>query len=353
MITGGLGPTKDDITKKTLCKYFNVGMRFDGSAYENVARIFRERGREVTETNRSQAEVPENCITLNNQRGTAPGMWFEKEGVVYVSMPGVPTEMKGLMEHEVLPRLSQRFNLPPVLHRTILTQGIGESMLSDMLEGWEAALPAHMKLAYLPAAGMVRLRITAAGKLPELLRMELAHEEEKLLQIINEYVFGFDNDRLEAIVGKLLTAAGNTLSTAESCTGGYIAHRVTAIPGSSAYFQGSIISYSNDIKTSLLDVPKEMLEKHGAVSESVVRCMAEQVRIKLRTDYSIAASGIAGPTGATDEKPLGLVWIAVSGPQGTETRKLQLGTGRERVIHETALYALNLLRHIMMKVQSR
>ncbi len=352
LITGGLGPTKDDITKKTLCKYFNVGMRFDGSAYENVARIFRERGREVTETNRSQAEVPENCITLNNQRGTAPGMWFEKEGVVYVSMPGVPTEMKGLMEHEVLPRLSQRFNVPPVLHRTILTQGIGESMLSDMLEGWEAALPAHMKLAYLPAAGMVRLRITAAGKLPELLRMELAHEEEKLLQIINEYVFGFDNDRLEAIVGKLLTAAGNTLSTAESCTGGYIAHRVTAIPGSSAYFKGSIISYSNDIKTSLLDVPKEMLEKHGAVSESVVRCMAEQVRIKLRTDYSIAASGIAGPTGATDEKPLGLVWIAVSGPQGTETRKLQLGTGRERVIHETALYALNLLRHIMMKVQS-
>lgn len=344
LITGGLGPTKDDITKKTLCTYFGAGLRFDEAVYANIERLFRERGREVTPTNRMQAEVPDNCTVLPNPRGTAAGMWFEQDGVVFISMPGVPFEMKAIMEQEVLPRLKQRFALPPVLHRTVLTQGIGESMLSDRLEAWETALPPFIRLAYLPSPGTVRLRMTASGKSEDELRAALQEQEDLLLPQIASHVYGFDDDTLEEVVGRLLTAAGKSVGTAESCTGGYIAHRITSVPGSSAYYKGSIVPYAYEEKEKHLGIPAELLNRHGAVSEPVIRMMAENARVFLDVDYAIATSGIAGPGGATPEKPVGTVWIAVSGPDGTESRLLQLGKGRERVIRETALYALELLR---------
>ncbi|MEY4593695.1 MAG: hypothetical protein RIQ47_105 [Bacteroidota bacterium] len=349
LITGGLGPTKDDITKKTLCKFFDCGIRFDEPSYQNIVRLFRERGRDVSATNRSQAEVPDGCTVLVNPKGTAPGMWFEKDNTIFVSMPGVPFEMKGIMEHSVIALLIERFSLPPILHRTILTQGIGESMLSDRIVDWENALPKHIKLAYLPAAGTVRMRMTASGKPEAILREELMQLEAQLLPMINEFVYGFDDESLESLVGELLRTKKATIATAESCTGGYLAHRLTAIPGSSDYYLGSLIAYANEIKFRHLEIPTELLEKHGAVSEPVVQLMAERVRSFIGTDYGVATSGIAGPGGATEEKPVGTVWIAVAGPNGVETKLLRLGKGRERVIHETALYALMLLRKILLR----
>ncbi|MFM2208202.1 MAG: hypothetical protein RL213_2177 [Bacteroidota bacterium] len=349
LITGGLGPTKDDRTKKTLCGYFGTTLRFDEGVYANIERLFRERGREVTPTNRAQAEVPAGCTVLPNPRGTAAGMWFEKDGIIYVSLPGVPSEMKGLMEQEVLPRLRDRFRLPPVLHRTVLTQGIGESMLSDRLEEWENALPSFIRLAYLPAQGMVRLRMTATGDDEAVLRAALQEQERRLLPLVAEYVYGFDEETLEEVTGRLLLQEGKTVGTAESCTGGYIAHRITSVPGSSAYYLGSLVPYAYEEKEKHLGIPAELLNTAGAVSEPVVRLMAENARAFLGVDYAVATSGIAGPGGATAQKPVGTVWIAVSGPGGTVSRLLQLGQGRERVIRETALYALDLLRRELQK----
>lgn len=348
LITGGLGPTKDDITKKTLCKYFGATLRFDEPTYQIIERLFRERGRDVTPTNRAQAEVPDNCTVLPNPKGTAPGMWFEQSGTIFVSMPGVPFEMKGIMEQEVVPRLIKRYSLPPVLHRTILTQGIGESMLSDRIEAWEAKLPASIKLAYLPSPGMVRLRMTATGENEQAMRKLLQEQEQLLMPLIEEFVYGYDDESLEGIIGLLLSASGKSMGTAESCTGGYIAHRITSVPGSSAYYKGSIVPYAYEEKEKHLGIPAELLNSQGAVSEPVVRLMAENARKLLDVDYTIATSGIAGPGGATVEKPVGTVWIAVSGPSGTVSQLLRLGKGRERVIHETAIYSLNLLRKMLL-----
>lgn len=344
LITGGLGPTKDDITKKTLGEYLGKGFEFNESVYDNVRRIFASRGREVTPTNRSQAEVISGCTVLNNPRGTAPGMWMEHHEVIYISLPGVPSEMKGIMLEEVLPRLKARFPLPPILHRTYLTQGIGESWLSDQLETWETALPKQIKLAYLPTAGQVRLRLTASGDEEVKLTQLLDSAESDLMPLLGTYLYGRDEEKLEAVVGQLLSEKKLTLSTAESCTGGYIAHRITSISGSSEYYVGSLVTYANRIKEEKANIDPEMLKANGAVSEPVVRAMAENVRESMSSDYGIATSGIAGPGGGTPEKPVGTVWIAVAGPHRTVARKLELGVGRERVIHETALYALSLLR---------
>lgn len=349
LITGGLGPTKDDITKTTLAEYFNVGWKFDDMAYKNVQRVFEARGRSVSDLNKKQAEVPVNCIVLNNLKGTAPGMWFEEQGVVYISMPGVPYEMKYLMEHEVIPRLRSKFKTPAIIHRTVLTQGIGESFLSEKIAGWEDALPPHLKLAYLPSPGTVRLRLSGSGNNFEALFNEINERIEDLMPLIEEYVYGFEDATLEDIVGKLLKSKHKTLSTAESCTGGYISHLITGIPGCSAYYKGSVIAYSYDIKTSELGVSEETLESQGAVSEATVREMAKGVRLKLNTDYSIACSGIAGPDGGTPDKPVGTVWIAVSSATQTLARKVQLGDNRQRVIRETALHALNDLRKLLLQ----
>ena len=351
LITGGLGPTKDDITKKTLCDFFKTELVFHEPSFRIIEEIFSSRGRSITDTNRHQALVPANCEVLLNKNGTAPGMWFNDNGNIIVSMPGVPNEMKGLMEAEVIPRLKSKYNLAPIIHKTILTQGIGESFLSDLIEKWEVSLPQNMKLAYLPSAGMVRLRITASGSNDSILRAEVEKQSEELKKIIPDYIYGYENDLLEVLIGELLSKKGQTLSTAESCTGGYIAHKITSVPGSSRYFMGSILPYSNDLKIGLLRVDHALIEKHGAVSQEVVTQMAELVRKMLKTDYSIATSGIAGPTGGSDQKQVGTVWISIAGPHNTRTWKVQLGSNRLRVITETALHALNGLRKELLAIK--
>ena len=347
LITGGLGPTKDDITKHTLCKYFKSNLRFDDQVFLDIEKIFKTRGREVTETNRKQAEVPEKCTVIHNSKGTAPGMWFEQDGKIFVSMPGVPHEMKAMMEKDVLVMLKERFNSSAIVHKTVLTQGVGESFLSDTIETWENNLPSYIKLAYLPEAGMVRLRLTAMGENKDKLTDEVNRQVEALKNLIGEYIFGYDNETLESLIGKLLREKKQTLAIAESCTGGYIAHRITKVPGCSEYFFGSVVAYSYEMKEKFLFVDSDMLNKKGAVSEEVVKVMAQSIKDQFQTDYSIACSGIAGPSGGTPEKPVGTVWVAIGTPAGIMTRKLQLGDNRERVIIETSHHALNMLRKII------
>ena len=350
LITGGLGPTKDDITKKTLAEYFNCKMRFDEQAYQDVVNLFLQYGKEVTPINRLQAEVPEICEVVRNYNGTAPGMWFDVDGTIYVSMPGVPYEMKAMMQNQVVPKIKERFKLPSIFHKTVLTQGIGESALSEMISEWEDSLASvNIKLAYLPSPGMVRLRLSTKGETMEPLKKNVDAKIEELKKIIAEYIYGYETfgeekETLEQIVGKLLRDKKKTISTAESCTGGYISHLITKVAGSSEYYMGSVISYSYDIKENELGVSKSILETLGAVSQPVVEQMAKAIREKYKTDYSISASGIAGPSGGTDEKPVGTVWIAVATPDNVISEKFLFGNNRERNIQKTAQAALNMLR---------
>ncbi len=344
IITGGLGPTKDDITKTTLKDFFNTSIIFDKHAYSLINRFFEERGIKMTETNRKQAEILANCTPVYNKNGTASGMWIEEKGKVIVSLPGVPFEMQTMMQEDIIPRLKEAFHPAPAIYKTILTTGVGESFLADMIEDWENNLPGNFKLAYLPSPGIVRLRISAIGGEPIKLKTSMNQEVEKLQQLIPEFIFGFDDDKLEGIVGEMLKEKNQTLSTAESCTGGYIGHLITGISGSSGYFQGSIVSYSNRAKMELLDVAGKDIEQYGAVSETVAIQMAEGARKKLHTGYSIATTGIAGPTGGTPGKPVGTTWIAVSTPNGTFAKKYHFGNHRQRNIRQTALAGLNMLR---------
>lgn len=344
ILTGGLGPTKDDITKRTLCDYFGVGLVRNEEALALVTGFFAKRGREMTELNKGQADLPANARYMQNDWGTAPGMWFEYEGRVYVSLPGVPFEMKHLMTNRMLPALREHFQTPIIKHKMILTVGIGESFLAERIEAWEDALPPHIRLAYLPSFGMVRLRLTATGDDAAQLDRELAEQVAKVMPLIEKHVFGFDDDTLESVVGRLLNRNQLTLATAESCTGGYVASRITSVPGSSAYYQGSIVSYSNDIKINQLGVLPDTIATVGAVSEETVRQMAEGVRRVLQTDVGIATSGIAGPDGGTPDKPVGTIWIACATPQRTVAKLLKLGQYRDQNIQLTTTYVLNLLR---------
>ena len=343
LITGGLGPTKDDITKHTLCEYFDTSLVFSEKAYLNVEKLFADRGVVVTELNRLQAMVPANCRVIPNPNGTAPCMWFEKEGSIYVSMPGVPFEMKAIMEEEIIPELLKDLN-QVIIHRTILTEGVGESHLATIIEPWEDSLPPYIKLAYLPQPGMVRLRLTAIGTDRMLLQSAISKVEKELLPFAGKFIFGFDSDTMESVVGQLLREKGMTVSTAESCTGGNIAHLITSIAGSSDYFKGSVVAYSNEIKERILGVPHQILVDYGAVSEQTVIAMAEGIRSRFSTDYAIAVSGIAGPGGGTDEKPVGTTWIAVATPMETIAKKFLLGDHRGRNIRKASLAALNMLR---------
>lgn len=350
LITGGLGPTKDDITKNTLCEYFNTSLVFNQKAYDNVERLFSAYGKQVTPVNRKQAEVPANSKMLLNVYGTAPGMWFEEKGKVYVSMPGVPYEMKYVMSEWVIPMLKEKFSLSPMVHRTVLTQGIGESFLAAMIEGWEDSLAAEgIKLAYLPSPGMVRLRLSATGDKEGKMLKRVEAKIEELKKLAPQYIYGVEDasgepESLEKIIGELLRKKKATLSTAESCTGGYIAHLVTSIAGSSDYFKGSVISYANEIKTGELGVKAGDIAAHGAVSQQVAEQMAAGIRKKYQTTYAVAVSGIAGPGGGTEEKPVGTVWIAVATPEKVYSAKHQFGNNRERNIRKTALAALAMLR---------
>lgn len=348
IITGGLGPTKDDIIKKTLCTYFGVGMVRNPDALALVTSFFAKRGREMTDLNRAQADLPANAVYIQNDWGTAPGMWFEHEGRVYVSLPGVPFEMKHLVANRILPKLTSHFQTPIIKHKMIRTVGIGESFLAERIEAWEDALPNHIKLAYLPSFGGVKLRLTATGDDQNVLDQELAEQVENVMPLISKHVFGFDNDELEDVVGKLLKEKNLSLGIAESCTGGYVSSQITKVPGSSAYFWGSIVSYSNAVKVATLGVKPETLEQFGAVSEETVRQMAEGVRTALGTNVGIATSGIAGPDGGTPDKPVGTIWIACATDARTVTRLLKLGQYRDQNIQLTSTYLLNMLREEIM-----
>lgn len=344
LMTGGLGPTRDDITKQALCEYFDTHLIFNQQAYENVERLFRLRGLPVTGLNRRQAEVPAVCTPLPNPEGTAPGMWFERNGKYFVSMPGVPFEMKAMMINHILPRFAKYTSAHFILHKTMLTHGVGESLLAKQIEQWENDLPDNIRLAYLPQPGIVRLRLTAIGNEKSVLEKQLYELDAKLNKLIPDLVFGYDKDTMEEVVGRYLKNQGKTLATAESCTGGYIAHLITSVPGSSAYFKGSLVAYSNEVKEKHLGVSPQTLIENGAVSEAVVKQMADGVRSQLGTDYALAVSGIAGPDGGSDEKPVGTTWIALSSKKHTIAQKFLFGEHRGRNIRKTALQALNMLR---------
>ena len=344
LMTGGLGPTKDDITKKVLAEYFNSKMIFHEPTFEQVKAIFKARHFEVSEVNRQQALIPEKCTPLFNRNGTAPGMWFEQNGKVFISMPGVPFETKVLMNEQVLPKLKANFSLETIVYKTVMTTGLGESFLAERIKDWENSLPQHIKLAYLPQPGIVRLRLTSKGKNEHALRKEIDGMVTKLHAYINDLIFGFDDITLEKVVGSLLKEKRKTLSTAESCTGGYIAHLITSVAGSSNYFTGSVVSYSNEAKINILGVSKEDIETHGAVSREVVEAMASGSQQKFDTDYAVATSGIAGPSGGTDEKQVGTTWIALATRDGVQSKLFQFGEHRGRNIRRAALAALNMLR---------
>jgi len=344
LVTGGLGPTKDDITKHTLRDYFKTELVFHQPSYENITRLFGSRGFAISPINRKQAEVPANCTPLINYNGTAPGMWFEKDGKILVSLPGVPFEMEAIMEQYILPRLAEEDNQRVVAHKTILTQGIGESALSEMIKDWEESLPAKMKLAYLPQPGIVRLRLTAYGETKEKTLQAVENQAKTLQSLIPELIYGFGNDTMEQIIGRLLKEKNCSLSTAESCTGGYLAHLITSVPGASDYYQGSVIAYSNQVKQEFLRVSEGSLKLYGAVSEQVVKEMAGGARKRFNSDFAVSVSGIAGPDGGTPEKPVGTVWIAVASKNGITAKKFMFGEHRGRNIRRAALAALNLLR---------
>ena len=348
LITGGLGPTADDITKPLLCKYFDGKMVTSQAALDNVVSIFTKLGRPMIDRNLLQAEVPDTCTVINNTRGTAPGMWFEKKGVIFISMPGVPFEMQGMVTDYVLPELQQRLQLPFILHKTLVTFGIGESFLANLIQNWEEALPQNIKLAYLPNYGMVRLRLSAFGAQKATLEQLIDAEFEKLKLIVKEYLVTDQDETMEMTVARLLLQRNETMSTAESCTGGYIAHLITAMAGSSAYYHGSVVSYSYEAKEDILGVDHELLVQNGAVSEEVVLQMVAGALKQLKTTYAIAVSGIMGPGGAIGDKPVGTVWVAVGNQQHRITQKFHFRFDRKRNIELTAMNALNLLRKFII-----
>lgn len=349
VLTGGLGPTKDDITKQVLCDYFDTELVLHQPTLDSITRRFEKRGIDMNKLNRDQALVPRDCTILTNKMGTAPGMWFEKNDTIFVSMPGVPFEMKYLVEFELLPRLRKVGKTEAIYHKTVLTQGIPESMLAERIEQWEDALPTHIKLAYLPNPMAVRLRLSAMGTNMEQLKQDVEREIEKLQQLIPESIYGYDKETLSEVTGRMLAKNGKMLAVAESCTGGYISHLITQVAGSSAYFQGAVTTYSNQAKHNVLNVNSDDLEKYGAVSEPVARQMAEGVKKVLCADYSIATTGVAGPSGGSDEKPVGTVWIAVSGPFSTQAQKYVFGGDeRGRNISRASQTALQMLRRMVL-----
>jgi len=349
LMTGGLGPTKDDITKHTLCEYFDCEMVFDEAVFKHIKQLFKDNGFKMNDLNKTQADVPTACTAIPNFHGTAPGMWFDQNNKIIISMPGVPFEMKAMMADYIIPEFQKKFNLQNIIHKTVLTQGVPESLLAKKIEVWENNLPVDIKLAYLPQPGIVRLRLSSSGENEPLLRRNIEEQIEKLKIILPTEIFGYGTETLEEVVGNLLKLNHLTISTAESCTGGYVAHLITSIPGSSAHFKGSVVAYDNEIKENMLEVSKKSLINHGAVSQEVVEEMAEGVRKIFKTDYSISVSGIAGPDGGTEEKPVGTIWIALASEKGTLSFKFNMGDHRQRNIRRTAITALNILRKELIK----
>ncbi len=345
ILTGGLGPTKDDITKTVLCNYFNTKLVFNEKAFKQVEELFHLRGFKVTAINRKQAEIPANCIPLQNTNGTAPGMWFEQDGKIIISIPGVPFEMHALIKDQIIPQLLEKSDPEVIINKTVLTQGIGESALAEIITDWESNLPDYFKLAYLPQPGIVRLRLTAKGNERNLLQRNLDEQLTELLKIIPNLIFGYNNDTLEQVLQELFLKEKKTLSIAESCTGGYIAQLITSVSGSSSYFMGSVVAYDNEVKEHILGISKDLMIEFGTVSKQVVEQMALKAQSLFNTDYAIATSGIAGPNGGSKEKPVGTTWIAIATPdQGIISKKYLFGEHRGRNIRKAALTAMNKLR---------
>ena len=347
LTTGGLGPTKDDITKAVFAEYTDDQLVYHGETLRKIEAMMAARGVAMNPLNIKQAEVPSRCTVIPNNSGTAPGMWFEKDGVIYIAMPGVPFEMKAMMQDEVLPRLEQRFDTDVILQRTLLVTGFPESALALHIEDWEDNLPQNVHLAYLPGSGMIRLRLSTSGADRQYLERQIEAEVAKLRVLLGNHIVSENDEMIEEIVARMLTEKGQTLAVAESCTGGNIAHLLTSASGSSVYFKGSVVAYSNDIKEKMLQVNRFDLQQHGAVSEQVVTQMAANVRKLMETDYGIATSGIAGPTGGTPEKPVGTMWIAAASASQTVAKLLQYGNNRESNIQRTSTAVLNLLREMI------
>ena len=349
ILTGGLGPTNDDITKSTLCEFFDSELVLNEQVLEKIEAYFNSRSLKMIKVNSDQAMLPNNCQFLKNERGTASGMWFKKDGVDFISLPGVPYEMKGIFLDEILPVLKAQYSISTVVNKTVKTQGIGESFLAEIIKDWEKKLiDSGLKLAYLPSPGIVKLRITAFGNNEAELSARIDDSIENLKKLIPKYIFGYEKDRIEEVVGQLLKEKGSSLSLAESCTGGNIAHLITGVSGSSNYFKGSVVAYSNDIKQQVLNVDPKSIQQNGAVSKQVVEQMATGVRNSFKSDYSIATSGIAGPTGGTKQKPVGTVWIAVAYNEGVVSKRFNFGNNRERNIQISSLSALNMLRLVLL-----
>ena len=351
LITGGLGPTNDDITKHTLTEYFNTSLMLNIEIEKNIIDYFTNRNLPILQSNRDQALIPKSCQVLPNSRGSASGMWFEKNGVVFISLPGVPYEMKGIMNDHVFSKLEAlKGDENIIINKTIRTHGMGESFLAEVIKSWEKKLAnENIKLAYLPSPGIVKLRLSIIGKDRKSSEEKLNSNIFKLKKLIPEQIYGYDTDTMEGVVSNLLREKKYTLSTAESCTGGNISKMITSISGSSSFFNGSVVSYTNKSKSQLLDVNEQVIKKHGAVSKQVVEQMAQNVRLKFDSDYGISTSGIAGPNGGTTEKPVGTVWIAIASEERVISKKLNLGYNRERNIHVSSLSVLNLLRLELIK----
>jgi nicotinamide-nucleotide amidase len=351
IITGGLGPTKDDLTKKTLAEYFDSKLDMNYDVLAHIEKLFGKRAIRVSELNRLQAMLPVKCKVLMNPSGTAAGMWFERGGSIFVSMPGVPYELKDIYSQSLLPELQKINKGNVIVHRTIMTQGIPESILADRIKVWEEALPNNVKLAYLPRPGIVRLRLSAIGQYADKLKQILELEIKKLSVIIEKDIFSFEDEVLEKVIGDLLNAKSLTVATAESCTGGAIASLITEVPGSSKYFKGSVVAYDNEVKVTMLGVNQKTLKLYGAVSQQVVEEMAKGIRTRLKADYSIATSGIAGPDGGSEEKPVGTTWIAISSAEKTLSKRFLFGEHRGRNIEKTVLAALNMLRKMILEIE--
>jgi nicotinamide-nucleotide amidase len=355
IMTGGLGPTKDDITKKTLAALFDSSMSFHAPTYERIEGYFKKVGRVVPPAMRDQATLPDKATILENKVGTAPGMWFEQDGKVFISLPGVPFEMEYLMQQEVIPRLKTRFEARPIVHRTLLTACEGESNIARRIEAFEDKLPANIKLAYLPALGQVRLRLTGVwdgAMVPDAeaqLQVLLDAKKTELWNLIPDLVFGVEDESLQSVVGKILIQQGKKFGTAESCTGGYVAHLITSIPGASEYYPGSVVTYSYEMKNKLLGVSTEILDQFGAVSEQAVQAMALGALDTLGVDVALSISGIAGPDGGTPDKPVGTVWMAVADRNRVEVQKHVFGRDRLKNIQLTGTYALNMVRKFLLE----
>jgi len=351
IFTGGLGPTKDDITKTTLCEFFDAKLIQQPEILAHIENLFAQKGRVLNDLNRQQARFPDKAEMIWNPIGTAPGMWFTQEDKVIISMPGVPREMQCMMTETIAPKLQETFHTPFIYHKIIRTINLPESILAEKIATWEDNLPNHIKLAYLPRMGQVRMRLTATGENMAQIQAETHTEIDKVLPLIKPHVFGFDNEEIEEVTGRELAERGLTIASAESCTGGLVAHHLTKIAGASRYFVGGIVAYDNRIKIRKLDIPEKLIRKYGAVSQEIVSLMAENIRKKYGTYLGVATSGIAGPDGGTPDKPVGTIWIAVSCESKTFSQKLQLTTDRTLNMQLTVNYLLNKVRQMAIEMK--